>query len=74
MLYVVATAEHGVALPVIAPGVAGADVGVTAKVAAEDVPHVPVAVTLTLPAVALGVAEMLFVVDAPVQPPGNVQV
>ena len=74
MLYVIATAEHGVAVPVIVPGVAGAAVGVTAKVAAEDVPHVPVAVTLTLPAVALGVAEMLFVVDVPVQPPGNVQV
>ena len=58
----------------IAPGCAGAVVGVTAKVAAEDVPHVPVAVTLTLPAVALGVAEMLFVVDVPVQPPGKVQV
>ena len=74
MLYVVEIPEHGVALPVIAPGCAGAVVGVTAKVAAEDVPHVPVAVTLTLPAVALGVAEILFVVDVPVQPPGKVQV
>ena len=58
----------------IVPGVAGAAVGVTAKVAAEDVPQVPVAVTLTLPAVALGVAEILVVVDVPVQPPGNVHV
>ena len=58
----------------IAPGVAGAAVGATAKVAAEDVPQVPVAVTLTLPAVALGVAEILVVVDVPVQPPGKVQV
>ena len=75
MLYVVEIPEHGVAEPVIVPGCAGVAVGVTAaKVAAEDVPQVPVAVTLTLPAVALGVAEILFVVDVPVQPPGKVQV
>ena len=74
MLYVVEIPEQGVADPVIAPGVAGAVVGITAKVAAEDVPQVPVAVTLTLPAIALGVAEILVVVDVPVQPPGNVQV
>ena len=74
MLYVVDIPEHGVADPVIAPGIAGDAVGVTAKVAAEDVPQVPVAVTLTLPAVALGVAEILVVVDVPVHPPGKVQV
>ena len=74
MLYVVEIPEQGVADPVIVPGCAGVAVGVTAKVAAEDVPQVPVAVTLTLPAVALGVAEILVVVDVPVQPPGKVHV
>ena len=74
MLYVVEIPEHGVAEPVIVPGCAGAAVVVTAKVAAEDVPQVPVAVTLTLPAVALVVVVILVVVDVPVQPPGKVQV
>jgi len=70
----VAVPEHGVALPVIAPGVAGVDAGVTAKVAAALVPQVFVAVTVTLPAVAFGVAEILVVVEVPDQPAGRVQV
>jgi hypothetical protein len=74
ILYVVATPEHGVVEPVIVPGVAGVEDGVTAKVLADDVPQAPFAATLTLPAVALGVAEILVVVEVPVQPPGKVQV
>jgi hypothetical protein len=74
ILYVLADPEHTVVFPVIVPGVAGAEPGVTAKVLAVEVPHVLVAVTLTLPAVALGVAEILVVVEVPVQPPGKVHV
>ena len=66
--------EHGVALPVIDPGVAGVDAGVTAKVRAEEAPHALFATTLTFPAVAFGVAEILVVVEVPVQPDGKVQV
>ena len=69
-----AVPEHGVIEPVIAPGVAGADPGVTAKVAAVLVPQVLVAVTVTLPAVAFGVAEILVVVEVPDQPAGRVHV
>ena len=57
----------------IAPVTAKA-VGVTAKVATVVLIQVPLATTVTLPAVALGVADMLTVVDVPVQPPGNVHV
>ena len=57
----------------IAPVVAKA-VGVTAKLAGVALIHVPFAFTVTLPDVALGVAEILVVVDVPVQPPGKVQV
>ena len=60
--------------PEIVPGVAGAMVGVTAKVPGDEVPQVPLATTLTFPAVAFGVAEILVVVELPVQPPGKVQV
>jgi hypothetical protein len=56
------------------PGCAGVADGVTAKVAAVEDPQALLAVTVTLPAVALGVAEILVVVEVPVQPPGNVQV
>ena len=63
-----------VAVPVIVPGVAGADSVVTASVCAEDVPQLLPAVTETVPALAPTVALMVFVVDAPVQPPGNVHV
>ena len=50
------------------------EVGVTVNVAGVVETHAPTAATVTLPAVALGVALMLVVVDVPVQPPGNVQV
>jgi hypothetical protein len=63
-----------VAEPVIVPGVAGTSEGVTAKVLAVDAPQALLAITLTLPAVALGVAEILVVVEVPVQPPGKVHV
>ena len=69
-----AAPEQGVAEPVMVPGVAGAIVGVAAKLADAEVPQEFVAVTDTFPAVALGVAEILVVVELPVQPPGNVQV
>ena len=69
-----AVPEHGLALPVIVPGCAGVGDGVVASVRAVEVPQVFVAVTLTLPAVALGVAEIVVVVDVPVQPAGSVQV
>ncbi len=58
----------------IVPGCAGTELGVIAKVLAAEDPHALLATTVTLPAVALGVAEMLVVVELPVQPPGNVQV
>ena len=74
MLYVVATDEHGVVVPVIAPGVPIAPLTVMAKVDAVDDPQALLAVTLTLPEVALVVVVILVVVDVPVQPPGNVQV
>ena len=74
MLYVVAAPEHGVAVPVIAPGVPMAPLTVMAKVLAVEDPHVLFAVTLTLPEVALVVVVILVVVDVPVQPPGKVQV
>ena len=48
--------------------------GVTAKLAGVLLMHGPTATTVTLPAVALGVALMVLVVDVPVQPPGKVQV
>jgi hypothetical protein len=44
--------EHTAAVPDIDPGVAGVELIVTAFVAADDVPHVFVAVTVTFPEVA----------------------
>ena len=49
-------------------------VGVTAVVEGVVITQAPTAATVTLPAVALGVALMVLVVDVPVQPPGSVQV
>ena len=49
--------------------------GVTDKLDAVVLIHVPFATTVMLPVVVLvAVTEMLFVVDVPVQPVGNVQV
>ncbi len=65
---------HGAADPEIVPGVAGVALGVTANVAAALVPHAFVAVTVTFPAVAFGVADKLAVVEVPAHPVGLVQV
>ena len=68
---------HGVVFPVIAFGCAGAaeDVGVTAKsLGVEETPQELFATTLTVPAVVVGVTEILFVVEVPDQPPGKVHV
>ena len=73
--YVCAVASaQKLALPVITDGVAGTVFTVIAKVAAVEFPQVLFAVTVIFPLVALAVALILFVVDVPVQPPGNVQV
>jgi hypothetical protein len=56
------------------PGCAGPVIGFTASVAAVELPQALLATTLTLPAVNVGVAEMLVVVEVPVQPPGKVHV
>lgn len=61
-------------VPAMAPGVAGIGVTVIAKVAAEELPHELLAVTVMLPLVALAVVEMELVVDVPLQPDGNVHV
>ena len=66
--------EQGVAEPVIVPGAAGVDVGVTARVFGADVPQTFEAVTVIFPALAFDVATMLVVVELPVHPTGNVQV
>ena len=55
------------------PGCAGTAIGVTAKLVAGELPH-PLATTVILPAVAVGVAEIVVVVEVPVQPDGSVQV
>ena len=57
--------------PLIAPGVAGILSTVTTKLAAVLVPQLFVAVTEIVPDVPLSVAEILLVVDVPVQPAGN---
>ena len=66
--------EQMLALPLMVPGVAGVLVAVTANVCAEDVPQELLAATVMLPLVALAVVVIVDVVDAPVQPLGNVQV
>ena len=63
-----------VVVPLIAPGVAGMVFTTIACDAADDVPHALLAVTVTLPEVALAVAVIELVVDVPVQPLGNVHV
>jgi hypothetical protein len=47
---------------------------VIATVCGELFPQELFAVTVTFPDVALAVVEILLVVEAPVQPPGKVQV
>ena len=74
MLYVFVLPEQMVALPVIAPGEAGAVAIVTARICAEDVLLQPLAATETFPPVEFAVAFMEVVVEVPVQPLGIVQV
>ena len=61
-------------VPAITPGVAGAVFTVIACDDEAEDPQVLFAVTLMFPLVALAVAVIELVVDAPVQPPGNVHV
>jgi hypothetical protein len=63
-----------VELPLMEPGVGGTAPTATVRLAAGDVPQAFVAVTVTVPSVAPAVAVMEFVVEAPDQPPGKVQV
>ena len=62
---------HMLVLPLIVPGVAGAVLIVTASVAADELPHVLLAVTETVPPLEPAVVLMLLVVEVPVQPPGS---
>ena len=61
-------------VPAITPGVAGAVFTVIACEEAAEDPQVLFAVTLTFPPAKPAVAVIEFVVDVPVQPPGNVHV
>lgn len=60
--------------PVIAPGVDGIVFIVRAKFLGALVPQALLAVTVILPPVAFAVVVILFVVDVPLHPNGNVQV
>jgi hypothetical protein len=62
------------ALPLMAPGLAGAVIIETIKLCAADAPQESFAVTLIVPPVEPAVALIEFVVDVPVHPPGSVQV
>ena len=62
------------ALPLIVPGVAGAEFTVTARVCTEDEPQVLFALTVMFPLPEPAVVLMLVVVDVPAHPEGNVQV
>ena len=72
-LYVLFVPLQTVALPLIAPGVAGTVFTVTESVCAEEFPQELVAVTLIVP-LEPEVALIVFVVLVPLHPPGNVQV
>ena len=71
MLYVFELPEQMLAVPLIAPGIAGMVFTTIACDEADDAPHALLAVTVTLPAVELAIAVIELVVDAPVQPLGN---
>ena len=62
---------HTPAVPVIVPGAGGAVLTVTASVAADELPHVLLAVTETVPPPEPATVLIVFVVDVPVQPPGS---
>ena len=72
MLYVWLVPLHTAVGPVIVPGTTGVPLGATANTLWADVPQALLAVTVTLPAVALVVAVMLVAADVPVHPPGSV--
>ena len=72
--YVLDEPEQTVVVPLIAAGIAGGTLTVTANVCAADEPQLLLAVTVTLPLILPAVAVIEVVVDVPVQPPGNVQV
>ena len=74
MLYVLELPEQMVVVPLIKPGVAGVVFTTIACEEAAEVPHVLLAVTVTLPAVALAVDVIELVVDVPVHPLGTVHV
>ena len=61
-------------LPEIDPGCAGSVFTATFAVLAGPDPQALLATTEIIPLLALGVTAILFVVDVPVQPEGNVQV
>jgi hypothetical protein len=62
------------ALPLIAPGVEGAALADTGRLAAEDIPQAFDAATVTVPPAGPAVAVIVVVAEAPVQPSGSVQV
>ena len=61
---------HTLARPLIAPGVAGMVLTVTANVCAVELPHVLLAVTETVPLEPV-VPMIVSVLEVPVQPPGS---
>jgi hypothetical protein len=58
MLYVWATPGQTVTEPLILPGCEGGEITDTVKIRGELVPHELVALTLIVPDVELGIAEM----------------
>ena len=60
-----------VAVPVIAPGVAGAEPNDTTSVAGLELPQVLLAVTETVPPLEPATVFIVLVVDVPVQPTGS---
>lgn len=69
-----ATAEQGLAFPVMVPGWAGTGLIVTANVWGGEMPHTLLAVIEIVPLVLFAVAVILLVADDPVQPEGKIQV
>jgi hypothetical protein len=66
-------AVQTVALPLMDPSVGSTASTDTVRLAAGETPQAFEAVTVTVPPVGPAVAVMEFVVEAPVHPPGNVQ-
>jgi hypothetical protein len=63
-----------VSLPLMAPGVESGDSTVTGMLDTDVVPQPFEALTVTVPPVTPAVTVMEVVVEAPVHPPGRVQV